>query len=101
MKLSLILAACATLAAAAVTESTASFAATENMSFPKDVFITSPSGSSAVQGHPGGSDLLQDAIGKDATDLFSSSKHSTNARLLLLSMRVAVAKTSSAFKVEW
>lgn len=41
MKLSLILAACATLVAAAVTESTASFAATENMSFPKDVFITS------------------------------------------------------------
>ncbi|KAJ1709890.1 hypothetical protein NYO67_7954 [Aspergillus flavus] len=41
MKLSLILAACATLAAAAVTESTAFFAATENMSFPKDVFITS------------------------------------------------------------
>ncbi|KAB8220184.1 hypothetical protein BDV33DRAFT_203687 [Aspergillus novoparasiticus] len=49
MKLTLILAACATLAAAAVTESTASFAATENMSFPQNVFISTPSGSSAVQ----------------------------------------------------
>ncbi|KOC10518.1 hypothetical protein AFLA70_20g004871 [Aspergillus flavus AF70] len=97
MKLSLILAACATLAAAAVTESTAFFAATENMSFPKDICDVTD----FIHSHPGGSDLLQDAIGKDATDLFSSSKHSTNARLLLLSMQVAVAETSSAFKVEW
>ncbi|KAB8211464.1 hypothetical protein BDV34DRAFT_234752 [Aspergillus parasiticus] len=53
-----------------------------------------------IHSHPGGSDVLQNAIGKDATDLFSSSKHSTNAHRLLLSMRVAVIGTSSAFKVE-
>ncbi|PIG89368.1 hypothetical protein AARAC_006576 [Aspergillus arachidicola] len=53
-----------------------------------------------IHSHPRGSDVLQNAIGKDATDLFSSSKHSTNAHRLLLSMRVAVIGTSSAFKVE-
>ncbi|KAE8132800.1 hypothetical protein BDV38DRAFT_287394 [Aspergillus pseudotamarii] len=49
MKVALLLAACATLAAAAATESTTSFAATENLSFPQDVFISSSSESSAVQ----------------------------------------------------
>ena len=41
MKAALLLAACATLAATAATESTTSFAATENLSFPQDVIISS------------------------------------------------------------